>query len=81
MFCRCGCHDDPGNMCVLDCEMTVNSGIRYRDIIAWKGNTCEIIDTRVWADNFVISEAHSCKVAYYTNPSLINGMRMFNSKS
>ena len=35
-------------------------GIRYPDIIAWKGNTCEIIDTRIWADNFVINEAHSC---------------------
>ena len=56
-------------------------GIRYPDIIAWKGNTCEIIDTRIWADNVVINETHSCKVAYYTNPPLINGMRMYNSKS
>ena len=41
---------------------------KYPDIIAWKGNICEIIDTMIWADNFVINEAHSCKVVYYINP-------------
>ena len=47
---------------------TTPVGIQYPDIITWKGNICEIIDTMIWADNFVINEAHSCKVAYYINP-------------
>ena len=25
MSCRCGCHHDTGNMCVLVCEMSVDS--------------------------------------------------------
>ena len=40
-------------------------GIRYPDITAWKGNTCEMVDTMICADKFVINEAHSRKVAYY----------------
>ena len=45
-------------------------GIRYPDIIAWKGNSCEIIDTRICADKFVINEAHIRKVAYYNQPAI-----------
>ena len=41
-----------------------------RDIIAWKGNTCEIIDTRICLGKFVINEAHSRKVAYYDQPAI-----------
>ena len=38
-------------------HVTFTHVTRNTDIYKGKGNTCEIIDTRIWADNFVTNEA------------------------
>ncbi|MEG7524136.1 MAG: hypothetical protein M3H12_13710, partial [Chromatiales bacterium] len=46
------------------------AGIRYPDIIAWKGNLCAVVDTTIIADNFSTNDAHTRKATYYDQPSI-----------
>ena len=41
------------------------AGLRYPDVIAFKGSTCVVIDTTSIGDTFDLDAAHGRKVAYY----------------
>ena len=46
------------------------AGVRYPDLIVWKGDTCAVIDTTIVADNFDPDDAHERKVVYYDTPAI-----------
>ena len=46
------------------------AGVRYPDLIAWKGDNCVVIDTTIVADNFDPDGAHERKVVYYDKPAI-----------
>ena len=46
------------------------AGVRYPDLIAWKGDKCVVIDTTIVADNFDPDGAHERKVVYYDKPAI-----------
>ena len=41
------------------------AGLRYPDLIAFKGSTCVVIDTAIIGDTFDLDAAHGRKVAYH----------------
>ena len=52
------------------------AGLRYPDLIAYKGNTCVVIDTTIIGDTFDLDAAHGRKVAYYD----VNAIRSWCSR-
>ena len=46
------------------------AGVRYPDLVAWKGDKCVVIDTTIVADNYDPDDAHERKVVYYDQPAI-----------
>ena len=52
------------------------AGLRYPDLIAFKGSTCVVIDTAIIGDTFDLDAAHGRKVAYHD----VNAIRSWCSR-
>ena len=46
------------------------AGLRYPDIVAFKGDTCAVVDTTIIGDTFSMDAAHVRKQKYYDTPAI-----------
>ena len=45
-------------------------GVRYPNLVTWKGAACGVVDITITAGNFSLDDAHVRKTMYYNKPAI-----------
>ena len=55
---------------IVEPPIPTPAGLRYPDIVAFKGDTCAVVDTTIIGDTFDMDAAHVRKQKYYDTPAI-----------